>query len=194
MGDKRGLLIFGSSHVGKSRLASRLGAALGWQVLSTDQMGRHPGRPWLNSKPEVEEYFSKLSDHTIYWLFMAHHQNMWPLIKAQLDKLLQSDTPFVLEGAALRPEYLQELDLVHFEIVGLWAEKPVLKARMYDLSGYFEQDDAHRIVFDRFIQRSLRDNDALRTEAEARGMRVEDVTAPDRLSSLEKELLGAVSN
>ncbi len=40
------LLIGGTSHVGKSTLAARLASSLGWSTRSTDQLARHPGRPW----------------------------------------------------------------------------------------------------------------------------------------------------
>ena len=41
---KRGpLLLTGTSHVGKSTCAGKVGAALGWPVVSTDALARHPG-------------------------------------------------------------------------------------------------------------------------------------------------------
>ncbi len=40
-----GILIAGSSHVGKSTFAARLTKALGWSLISTDSLARHPGRP-----------------------------------------------------------------------------------------------------------------------------------------------------
>lgn len=72
------LLIFGTSHVGKSTLANRLGEALGWQMTSTDSLARHPGRPWPEVKAPVAEYYSSLSDETISWFPRAHHENMRP--------------------------------------------------------------------------------------------------------------------
>lgn len=43
-----GILIGGSSHVGKSTLSKQLAAALGIELISTDDLARHPGRSCLS--------------------------------------------------------------------------------------------------------------------------------------------------
>ena len=59
------LLIGGTSHVGKSTIAKRLAAQLGWNHLSTDQLARHPGRPWRNDElpvpSDVIAHYSRLT-------------------------------------------------------------------------------------------------------------------------------------
>jgi len=40
------ILLGGTSCVGKSSLGQSLASSLGWDLLSTDQLARHPGRPW----------------------------------------------------------------------------------------------------------------------------------------------------
>ncbi len=101
-----GLLIFGSSHVGKTTLAERIGQATAWPVLSSDKMARHPGRPWPVVRAPVAEYYERLTDETIYWFLRTHYENMWPLIGRAIDAERQAGRHFVLEGSALRPDYL----------------------------------------------------------------------------------------
>jgi 2-phosphoglycerate kinase len=45
MHDVRVLLIGGTSNVGKSTVAQAVAKKLGFEVLSTDKLARHPGRP-----------------------------------------------------------------------------------------------------------------------------------------------------
>lgn len=46
MPDPKVILLGGTSHAGKSTLARAVASSLGWRTLSTDQLARHPGRPW----------------------------------------------------------------------------------------------------------------------------------------------------
>ena len=62
-----GILISGTSHVGKSTLAEKLAERLGWAGMSTDKLGRHPGRPWLAIPAPVAEFYSRLTPETIHW-------------------------------------------------------------------------------------------------------------------------------
>lgn len=62
-----GILIAGTSHVGKSTFAARLTKALGCSLISTDSLARHPGRPWPTVRPAVAEFYSSLSPETIHW-------------------------------------------------------------------------------------------------------------------------------
>ena len=59
------ILIGGTSHVGKSTVGRRLAEDLGWNYLSTDQLARHPGRPWRADggqiPDDVAEHYSSLS-------------------------------------------------------------------------------------------------------------------------------------
>jgi len=59
------VLIGGTSHAGKSTPARRLAGDLGWDCLSTDQLARHPGRPWRADQPVPEDvvaHYRELSD------------------------------------------------------------------------------------------------------------------------------------
>lgn len=168
------LLLTGTSHVGKSTCAGKVGAALGWPVVSTDALARHPGRPWLGVPAPVLEFYASLSDDTLHWLLKVHHENMRPIIAARIKAMRK--TGFVLEGAALRPEYLEVWELENATAICLRVEPGVLRARIRTGSDYDRQDGPMRFAIDRFTERSLRENDALAEAALRIGMTVEDIT------------------
>lgn len=188
------LLIFGTSHVGKSTLAGRLGEALEWRVASTDKMGRHPGRPWPEVRQPVAEYYSGLTDETIYWFLRVHHENMWPLIQEKISAEHGANKGLVLEGSALRPEFIADLDCQKVLAVGLYAEQAFLRKRIEFESLYSRQDDARRLLIDKFITRSLRDNDQVVEDASRLGLRLLDVSDTEKLERLSEELIGVLAH
>ena len=173
-----GILIAGSSHVGKTTLAARLGEALGWSVTSTDSLARHPGRPWPQVREPVSEYYTRLSPETITWFLKVHHENMWPRIGRMLEDEVQAESRFIFEGSALRPGLVAPLVSDGLAAICLHAERAFLEERMRSGSGYDVADAGMRLLIDRFIERELRDNDAMRNEALENGIQIID--AADR--------------
>ncbi|MGI9449300.1 MAG: hypothetical protein ACR2QH_01370 [Geminicoccaceae bacterium] len=153
------LLIAGTSHTGKSTFASLIGQSLGWSIFSTDQLARHPGRPWPKVAPHIAEYYSRLSAESIYQFLLHHHENMWPGIRRLVSENRDQDIRFVLEGSALRPEYIATLKLDETAVVYFYADHDFLRGRMHSESRYDDLDESHQTAVDKFINRSLRDND-----------------------------------
>ncbi|QFT33438.1 hypothetical protein K1718_21505 [Roseibium porphyridii] len=175
------LLIFGTSHAGKSTLATRIGKDLGWPALSTDKMGRHPGRPWPSVRKQVAEFYSKLSEETIYWFLRVHHENMWPHLKDRISTASQSGSGCVIEGSALRPEFIAEMQLPRTLTVGLYASNAFLRQRMEAESLYSDQDEPTKQLIEKFIRRSLTDNDNIVEAATRYGLPLIDVSDPSFL-------------
>lgn len=171
-----GLLIAGTSHCGKSTLAARISHMLGWRAVSTDTLGRHPGRPWLNIPQTVAEFYDVLSDESIYWFYRVHHDNMWPLMVQTVATAQLSSGGFVLEGSALRPEKVAGLEGFHGEAICLTAPEEFLVARIRNESGYSGRTDAQRRHIDKFMVRSLRDNLELADAARRHDIAVLDVS------------------
>jgi len=188
-----GILIGGTSHVGKSTLAERLAGRLGWAGLSTDGLGRHPGRPWLAMPPPVAEFYGRLSPETIHWFLKVHHENMWRAIRPMIEAESGAGRRFVLEGAALRPEYIAPL--VSDEIFGvlLHADDAFLVDRMRSAAGYERRDAAERRLIDAFIDRSLRENAALHASAGENGLRRVDAADERAVAGLFDELVARAS-
>lgn len=183
-----GILIAGTSHVGKTTLAAALGEALGWPVLATDQIARHPGRPWPETRPHVAEYFARLTPETIYQFLLDHHQNMWPGLEAMIAGHRAAGRPFVFEGSALRPEYLAALAPAGIETLCLHAAPDFLTERIRTESAYASRTPDHRALIDAFLRRSLTDNARLRATAETAGMRVIDAADPTALAAFRAEI------
>ncbi|MEM7487525.1 MAG: AAA family ATPase [Pseudomonadota bacterium] len=170
------VLIFGTSHAGKSTFARRLGAALGWPVRSTDRMGRHPGRPWPQVPPAVEEHYDRLSDAAILWFHRVHHENMRPLLRQRIDAALAAGTGTVLEGSALRPDLVAELCGARIRAVGLRAPDGVLRDRIAAESGWDGRPPDMRRRIDRFVARSLADGATIAAEAERLALSMVDTS------------------
>lgn len=164
------LLISGTSHAGKSTFAKLLFNALGRDILSTDQMARHPGRPWPHPKPHVYEYYSKLSDESVYQFLLNHYENMRPRIVQTISEQIESGRPLVLEGSALRPEYMVQDFPSGVEFVCLYCDEGILRERIFKESQYQQLDDEHKLVVERFIARTLRDNEMIKSSAESAGV------------------------
>ncbi|MCJ9749828.1 hypothetical protein MOV61_03745 [Neorhizobium sp. BETTINA12A] len=184
-----GILIAGSSHVGKTTLAKRLAETLNLNMVSTDSLGRHPGRPWPSVRPPVAEYYRRLSPKTIYWFLRVHHENMWPGLKRMIDGEIEARKPFVLEGSALRPEFIAPL--VSETLVGicLHADTDFLRERMRAEAGYLQAGGDDRAMFDAFIERSVHDNAEMHKAARENGLRIVDAADPHAVDNLFDELV-----
>lgn len=181
------ILISGTSHVGKSTLAGKLARTLGWKSLSTDSLARHPGRPWPAVRREVAEFYEGLGAHTIHWFLKVHHENLWPRIRTEIEAALQAGTPLVIEGAALRPEYVATLEPGRLSAVLLHADDAFLRARMLLESGHAEAAPRVARLIETFIERSLRDNRDLLDAARATGLRCVDAGVSGALETLAEE-------
>ncbi|MBO9098906.1 MULTISPECIES: AAA family ATPase [unclassified Rhizobium] len=184
-----GILISGSSNVGKTTLATRLARQLGCDMISTDSLARHPGRPWPEVRPPVAEYYSRLSDETIYWFLRVHHENMWPAIRQQIDARVHARTPFIIEGSALRPEFIAPLVSDEISAVFLYADNDVLRERMRSEAEYAQRDQARRSIIDKFIERSLRDNAEMYLAARSHDITTLDTSDAVAVSNLCDELV-----
>ncbi|MBA1349285.1 hypothetical protein [Rhizobium sp. WYCCWR 11146] len=188
-----GILIGGSSHVGKSTLAKSLAVSLGRELISTDKLGRHPGRPWPTLRPQVAEYYSRLSDDTVHWFLKVHHENMWPYICQIIENQRRLLKPFILEGSALRPEYMTTLDPNLVRAVFLYAEDDFLRARMMEEAGYKDATQSAALVIEKFVERSIRDKREMLEAARDAKLQCVDVAYSEALEALAKELAAAYS-
>ncbi|MEM9786333.1 MAG: hypothetical protein AAF801_07505 [Pseudomonadota bacterium] len=180
------LLITGTSHTGKSTLAARIGTALGWPVTSTDRMARHPGRPWENAPEHVLEFYQKMSAHSVHTFLKHHHQNMRPIIARFVAEMRDQQRPFVLEGAALRPEYIAELDGT---AICLHANEAFLADRIRRSALYDNQTPALKQATDAFIARSLGENALFLAASQAHAIPIIDVMDDDAITEFANEFL-----
>ena len=78
------ILVGGTSHTGKSTLASALADRQSRDLLSTDRMARHPGRPWGQQLPgHVAAYYEARDGATLANEVLRHYrENVWPIASA----------------------------------------------------------------------------------------------------------------
>lgn len=155
------LLIGGSSHAGKSTLASVVAARLGWAVRSTDLLARHPGRPW--PRPDapvpahVDAYYRSLSVDEQMDSVLAHYRRLWPRIAALALEHASGvqRAGLVMEGSALWPESVATLPLDGVCAIWLTASPELFRARIHAESGYASALERRRVLIDRFVERTL---------------------------------------
>ncbi|MDO1583892.1 hypothetical protein [Rhizobium oryzicola] len=176
------ILIGGTSHTGKSTLAADLGKITRWPVESTDDMARHPGRPWPDVRPQVAEFYQSLSPATVHWFLKVHHENMWPLIRHRLETALGNKESLIVEGSALRPDRIADLQSDDVFACLLHASPERLTERMHIGSDYWNRDRDTRMIIDRFLERSIRDGKDLHKSARQHGLPIFDAEQPDLLA------------
>ena len=167
-----GILITGSSHTGKSTMAAALAEKLGCKTLHTDEMARHPGRPWPTPKPQVAEFYSTLSADTIFWFLRAHYENFQFQIHQLIDQNIAAETPFILEGSAIRPALLQFDAEVPVRKICLTANADILRDRIRASCDWDNQSPAAREAIDAFTSRTIMDNAELVQTAGANGFEI----------------------
>ena len=154
------ILIGGTSHTGKSTLADTIALATGGRVVSTDSLARHPGRPWPQVRAHVAEFYQQLSAPTIFQFLLIHHTNMWPGIRSLIEQQQNGSdpTPLILEGSAVRPEFVAELPSTRLRAVWLYAGDDFLNQRMSAASDYQQAGKVMQKIIAQFMDRSLTDN------------------------------------
>ncbi|WP_174803689.1 hypothetical protein [Martelella limonii] len=178
------ILIGGSSHAGKSSLAKHMTDKRGWPLQSTDALARHPGRPWPEPRAEIAEFYSRLSPGTTHWLLLAHHENMRPMLDELIGETVLRNKNLLLEGSALRPEYMADWASATVHCVFLHADPAHIIERIHAGSRYHEQSPSQRALIDAFAARSLLDNDAALESARAHGIRTSSAATEDTAAGL----------
>lgn len=189
-----GILIAGTSHVGKSTFATAIARLLGRELISTDDLARHPGRPWPTVRPQVAEFYSELSDNTIHWFLKVHHENLWPRIEQIIELRRQLSKPFILEGSALRPEYMARIKAGVVRPVLLHGDNEFLRIRLIEGSRLQHVDQASAAVIRKFIERSLRENSEFVKTARELNIQCIDIAVPGALDTLMQEFLTSAAN
>lgn len=169
------ILIGGRSHAGKSSVAADLADRFGWAIVSTDSLGRHPGRPWGAVPSHVEAHYTTLDDPAILDAVLAHQRGMWAQIEVLVREHGGSSGGLVLEGSAIMPEEAAMLGLSTVAAVGLTGSDPFFRRRIEAESGYAKADFAARHLIDRFIERNQRLDAVLRAGARLHGLPLVDV-------------------
>ncbi|MFJ9619964.1 AAA family ATPase [Streptomyces noursei] len=160
----RVVLIGGTSNVGKSTVAQVVAERLGFAYRSTDQLARHPGRPWRTAEravpQHVAEHYASLPVDDLITSVLDHYARLWPrieeLVTAHADGAEGTETGLVLEGSALWPGRVAGLTVPRVAAVWLTAEPSVVRARVRTAGRYAAATAAERHLMDKFLARTER--------------------------------------
>jgi 2-phosphoglycerate kinase len=188
------LTIGGSSHVGKSTLAGALSSHLSWNYCSTDKLARHPGRPWQAESKDIPkhvvQHYQLLSAEELIDDVLHHYRkNVWPQIEdiVTFQATNPSSEQMVIEGSALLPELVINLNFDNISSIWLIANNEFLRRRIYQTSQYVKKSPAERMLVDKFVERNCLYNDRIIDAVDRFGLvsvNVEDVSTPDELMNL----------
>jgi 2-phosphoglycerate kinase len=191
MASNKLILIGGTSHVGKSTLSQRLAEELGWNYLSTDQLARHPGRPWKvgdRSVPDdVVEHYTNLAVPELVDSVLQHYRsNVWPIIDAIIQSRLNNpfDVGLVLEGSAILPEQVCVAAFPRVNAIWLTAPDHLITERIKRNSNYGIGTSAERKLVDAFAKRTLEIDRILRDSVKITGQKLLDASSENTLAGL----------
>ena len=178
----RVILIGGSSHVGKSTLARSLADTLGWRLISTGELARHPGRPWRSAPERVpdhlaEHYLTLPVDELIADVLQHYRVNVWPTVETLIRPATTeaSSDRLILEGSALWPEFVATLNCDGLSALWLTAGADVFRLRIHRASRYHSRSAVERSIVDKFLDRTLAYNEQMIDAVECHGFRRVDV-------------------
>ena len=193
-------LIGGTSHSGKSTTARAVAARLGGEAVSTDSLARHPGRPWPTPTwvmpDHVAEHYRTLTTDALIASVLVHYARMWPMVRDKIETRVADEhaLPLVLEGSALWPELVAELDLPGVRAVWLTADDDLLDVRIRVESRHGEAEPAGRQLIESFAARTRLYKAAMLAHVRRLGLPLVEVTAamsPDDVSAAVLAALGA---
>ena len=180
--DLRVILIGGSSHVGKSTLSRSLADRLGWRLISTDKMARHPGRPWRSASERVpdhaaEHYLTRSVGELITDVLHHYQVNVWPNVETLIRSATTeaSSDRMILEGSALWPELIATLSFDGLAALWLTASDDVFRTRIHGESRYHSRSAMERLMADKFLDRTLVYNKQMIDVVNRHGFRLVDV-------------------
>ena len=177
-------LLGGSSHAGKSTLARALAESLVAEVLSTDTLARHPGRPWgeVGKRPHVREHYLTLSPEELLADVLRHYrENVWPQV---VEAIENANGPLVIEGSALWPESVATLQKDGVSAVFLTPSDDLFRQRIHAESHFETLVGQERELVEKFLARTLLYNKRMNEEVVRHGMSslpIEEFPTPSAL-------------
>ncbi|WP_089774640.1 hypothetical protein [Ruania alba] len=192
----RVVLISGTSHTGKSSTAALLAEALRYTCRSTDQLARHPGRPWRTAGREVPdhvaEHYASLPVEDLLASVLDHYDRLAPRIRGLVTAHLAgagAGGGLVLEGSALRPSLIRGLIGPRVVAVRLVATPDVLAARIREESAGGVRTAAERHLADQFLARTTGFQDLMDAEGAGLGRIDTSSRSPAEVADLAREAL-----
>ncbi len=184
------VLIGGTSHTGKSTLARAVAEKLGFDVLSTDTLARHPGRPWPTPDwqvpPHVAAHYAGHSLERLLQSVLRHYGTLAPRIA----EIVRTRNRLVVEGSALWPETVAGFDSGGVTAVWLTAGDDFLRARILRESNHEAADADGKLLIEKFAARAIAFNHRVVEACTRLGLTLIDVEQCSDLGALIKAVTG----
>jgi len=177
----RVILIGGAPLVGKTTIAIRLAARLGYACLSTDDLGTAvravttpASHPILHpmAGQDYRDYYIQHPHEKLIDDAEKQHQATWPAIAAVIKEHATWRVPAVIEGWGLRPEWVSRLGLRGVGSLWLIADEMTLRQRLLADKDFLKWARDEQKLVDHFVARSLWYNRMVQESASRSQMRL----------------------
>jgi 2-phosphoglycerate kinase len=183
----RVILIGGAPMVGKTTVAYRLAATLGYGCLSTDDLGEalraittKDSHPHLHPMEgyDYREYYITHSLDTLIADVTLEHQALWPAVQRVIHKHATWGTPIVMEGWSLWPERVRQLRLPSVHALWLVAQEETLRERVVQARAFYGGASDEEAMRHQYLARSFWYNTRLQEALNT--FRIPSITVPLR--------------
>ncbi len=198
-GDPRVLLIGGTSHAGKTSLATFLASEVDGEHLSTDSLGRHPGRPWPRGKnpvpAHVADHYLTLSRNELLTDVLRHYAGLLPAIEDIISRRINDRAlkPLFFEGSAHWPYHVADLVSENVQAVWLTINEHLLTQRIYDSSSFSQSGKKQKRLIQKFLDRSIHYNHQMNEAIQHLGLKSIEVTSSTGMPDLRKKIISSLS-
>jgi 2-phosphoglycerate kinase len=159
----RVILIGGAPMSGKTTVASRLAATLGYGCLSTDDLGEairavttKDAHPHLHPMEgyDYREYFVTHSPDALIADLRREHHALWPAVESVIRKHATWGAPIVMEGWSLWPEWVTQLQLPSVHALWFVAKEETLHERMVKAVAFYGGASDEAAMMQHYLARS----------------------------------------
>ncbi len=114
---------------------------------------------------------------------LRHYGHVWPSVQSLIASHSKNSKGLILEGSALLPEFVYQLDADSISAVWLTADNEFLKKRIYDSSSHKGKPTEEQFLINKFYERTIAFNTMITKRTKALNLRHIDV---DNLTDLEE--------
>jgi 2-phosphoglycerate kinase len=160
----RVILIGGAPMSGKTTVAHRLAAILGYGCLSTDDLGEairavttKDSHPHLHPMDgyDYREYYVTRSPDALIADVSLEHRALWPAVESVIRKYATWGAPSVIEGWSLWPERVTQLQLTSVRSLWFVAHEQTLYERMVTAVEFYGGASDEAAMMGHYLARSF---------------------------------------
>lgn len=158
------ILIGGSPMVGKSTIARIMASKMMWSCLSTDDIGEIL-QTAIKINPMCDQnyidYYTNTDIDKLIEDIKLYHSQLQPAISRLIDIHSTWGNPLIIEGWAIYPELLKNIDCTFVDSVWLISDKKLLEKRLETNINFHSQTNESHKWLEKYLARSLWHNNLL---------------------------------